>query len=91
MKIKYFWHFLVGCPKNRCEKVRASGKLSVRCECGRFISLSDYYYMKGRIYNLATKVYDWQIPVLSWVADFIRDKTSVFTAPFSIRYKFSAR
>lgn len=38
--LKYILHTWFGCSKDKCEKV---GALSVRCECGRFISLSDYY------------------------------------------------
>lgn len=38
--LKRFLHTWFGCPKEKCEKI---GALSVRCECGRFISLSDYY------------------------------------------------
>lgn len=34
------WHTFAGHPKEVCEKV---GALSVRCKCGEFISLSDYY------------------------------------------------
>ena len=38
--IQKFWHDLTGHPKDKCVK---TGGLSVRCECGKFISLSDYY------------------------------------------------
>lgn len=31
--------------------------------------------MKNTIYNLATKVYDLQLPVVSYIADKIRDLT----------------
>ena len=38
--------------------------------------MQDYLLKKGmkdRIYDLATKVYDWQIPILSWLANKVRD------------------
>lgn len=31
--------------------------------------------MKSTIYNLATKIYDLQLPVFSWLADKVRDIT----------------
>ena len=29
--------------------------------------------MKTRIYYIATRVFDWHIPVISWLADQVRD------------------
>lgn len=29
--------------------------------------------MKPKIYNLATRIYDLQIPIISWLADKVRD------------------
>jgi len=31
--------------------------------------------MKEKIYNLATKIYDLDIPLISWLADKVRDIT----------------
>jgi hypothetical protein len=31
--------------------------------------------MKWKIYRIATKIYDWNIPGLTWIADKVRDYT----------------
>ena len=31
--------------------------------------------MKWKIYKIATKIYDWDLPVISWCADKLRDIT----------------